>query len=72
MVVVFILNHYSDQQMQLIKYNKIQTIKHNSWSSLHISALECHLQGVYEHQHHKSHTPLQVLMALTIIFEILK
>ena len=40
---------YIDKQFHLIKYNKIQIIKHNSWylSPLHIWTPECQLQGVY-------------------------
>jgi hypothetical protein len=43
---------YIDQQIYLIKYSKIQTTKHDSWSISfqHVSAPECHLQGVYEHK----------------------
>jgi hypothetical protein len=41
---------YSGQQMHLIKDNKIQTVKQFMVSPLHVSALECRLQGLYEHK----------------------
>jgi hypothetical protein len=43
---------HTDQQTHPVKYNKKQIIKHNTrkvWP-LHVSARECHLQGVYEHR----------------------
>ena len=40
---------YIDQKTHLVIYNKLQIILRNAWKLplLHVSATECHLQGVY-------------------------
>ena len=43
---------YIDQPVHIIKYNKLQIIKHNSWylSQIHVLAPVCHFHGVYVHR----------------------
>ena len=55
--------------LQAVYEHKGSQVQRSTSGIQHVSAQEYHLQAVYEH---KSNAPLQVLIALVVVFKTLK